>query len=128
MPNSTVVAAVREPSHPTTKALSSLPKSDSTTLIIVKVDNASATDAYTAVAELKSKYNVQALDIVIANAGIAQGFPRVEEANVKDLWEHVRINAGGPLLLFQATLPMLSMASGAPKFITGSSAAWSVGG
>jgi norsolorinic acid ketoreductase len=53
--------------------------------------------------------------------------PSVAEVTVKDLQEHILINAIGPLLLFQAVLPLLEK-SAKPKFVAISSSAGSIGG
>ncbi|GKU13756.1 unnamed protein product [Fusarium langsethiae] len=71
-PSTTVIAAVRDPLHPSSKALLDLPKGLGTKLVIVKLDSAVDTDSDNAVAYLREE-GINSLDIVIANAGIAEG-------------------------------------------------------
>lgn len=52
-PNYTVIAANRNPEHFTSKDLGNLPKALGSSLIIVKVDSASRSDALGAVDELR---------------------------------------------------------------------------
>jgi norsolorinic acid ketoreductase len=127
-PDTIVVAAVRNPSHPTSKTLRELPKASSSSLIIVKIDNASETDAAAAVSELRTAHNLTSIDVVIANAGIATVFPRVEEAQTSDLLEHFRVNAIGGVVLFRAVLPLLKQSQKAAKFIAMSTSAGTIGG
>ena len=129
-PNTTVIAGVRDPSHPTAKALSDLPKGASSSLITVKIDSASPTDAAAAIESLQNKYHIFSLDTVIANAGISatKAFGPVANMKVDDVKEHVNVNAIGPLLLFQATLPLLRKAvHGLGKFVFVSSPIGSIG-
>ena len=127
-PSCTVIAAVRDPKHATALELQSLPKGPSSALVIVKIDSAVEGDAAAAVDSFCSApYSITALDVVIANAGIGKVFPRVAEARTADVKEHHDINVLGPLTLFQATLPLLNHAK-APKFVTMSSLAGTIGG
>ena len=123
-PDSIVVAAVRNLAHPTSKALYDLPKASSSSLVVVKIDSTSETDAADAMASLRSSHDISAFDVVIANAGIAKVFPRVEDAQTSDLLEHFQVNAIGVTILFRAVLPLLQKSHQAAKFIAmGTSAA-----
>ena len=51
----------------------------------------------------------------------------VVDATAEDFHEHVQINVVGPVLLFQAVLPLLGKAV-EPKFVAISSSAGSIGG
>ncbi|KAH7160982.1 hypothetical protein EDB81DRAFT_866591 [Dactylonectria macrodidyma] len=62
-PATTVVVAVRNPEHATSKSLHELPKGEGSLLILAKLDSNITSDA--------GEHGIQALDIVIANAGIA---------------------------------------------------------
>ncbi|EEY16816.1 aflatoxin biosynthesis ketoreductase nor-1 [Verticillium alfalfae VaMs.102] len=116
-PSTTVVAAVRDPSHPTSKALVDLPKGADTKLIIVKLDSAITTDAAKAVAYIRSQ-GITSLDIVIANAGIAQDGTSVLSTSVANTLKHFQVNALGPLTLVQATADLLKASKTvAPKFV-----------
>jgi norsolorinic acid ketoreductase len=94
-------------------------------LIIVKIDSASETDALAAIATLKSDHNITKLDIVIANAGISNYFGKAAVTPAQEMFEHFKINSVAPLLLFQATAPLLKTAA-KPIFITISSGAGSI--
>ncbi|KAK4691480.1 hypothetical protein P7C71_g5527, partial [Lecanoromycetidae sp. Uapishka_2] len=126
-PSHTVIAAVRDPHHPTALALSTLPKGHSSVLITVKLDSAIESDAASAVHTIATAHAITALDIVVANAGISRSWPKVADADLAGLREHFEINVLGPLALFKATLPLLEKAN-APKFVTMSSGAGSIGG
>ncbi|RDW75240.1 hypothetical protein BP6252_06382 [Coleophoma cylindrospora] len=124
-PNTTTIAAVRDPDHPTSQALSALPHGANSKLILVKLDSASPTDAADAITTLQTQHNITSLDVVIANAGIAKVQPLVRELQLADLEEHNHVNVSGPVLLFQATLPLMLKAA-APKFVGISSSAASI--
>ena len=122
-PDNVVIAAVRDPAHHTSKALYDLQKASSSSLIVVKIENTSETDAADAISELQSTQSIPALDIVIANAGIAKVFPRVEDAQPSDLLEHFQVNAIGVVTLFRAVLPLLKKSQEGAKFIAMGTAA-----
>ncbi|CAD6449303.1 d5e9c5fe-a946-4e16-b734-f687950f4079 [Sclerotinia trifoliorum] len=122
-PNHTVIAANRDPNHPSSKALSDLPTAEGSSLIVVKVDATAPTDALEAVKQLESQ-GVDHLDIVIANAGVCYAWPTVSEVKVEDIQGHFVPNVHGFIWLYQATLPLLKK-SKLGKFISiGSSAAY----
>ncbi|KAK7698883.1 hypothetical protein SLS64_012092 [Diaporthe eres] len=126
-PSTTVIAAVRDPSHPTSKALADLPKGTDTQLIVVKLDSAVEADAAAAVAELRER-GVSSLDVVIANAGIGQGGTSVRNTSVANTQKHFNVNAIGPLTLFQATADLLQASkTGSPKFVAVSTVIGSIG-
>jgi len=127
-PNNTVIAAVRDSNSPASKSLQELTKGASSSLIVLKIDSLVEAEAQQAIAELKSAHNITALDVVIANAGIAKLFPTVEEARAEDLLEHYRTNVIGVILLFQAVLPLLRKSAKTPKFVVMGSNAGSIGG
>ena len=102
--------------------LSTLLKGPSSTLIVVKIDNASEPDVAVAIEQLQSAHKITALDIVIANAGMCTELPTVAEVRLASIQEHILVNAFGPLVLFQAVLPLLQKAQN-PKFVAVSSAA-----
>ena len=125
--NNTVIAAVRDPEHPTSKALHGLPRAQSSELIVVKIDSKSERDAKMAVRDLISIHNISAIDVIVANAGIANVLPTVAQAHVPDMLEHFMVNAVAPALLFQAFLPLLRKSQKDPKFVTLSTTAASIG-
>ena len=105
--------------------MNDLPHGKDSKVIIVKTDSASETDALTAVNALKSDYKITKLDVVIANAGISSYFGKAAVTPAEEMLLHFKINTVAPLLLFQATLPLLNNAS-TPKFITITSGAGSI--
>ncbi|GJC77252.1 short chain dehydrogenase gsfK [Colletotrichum liriopes] len=126
-PSTTVIAAVRDPSHPTSKALADLPKGPDTKLIVIKLDSAVETDAAAAVGQLREQ-GITSLDLVIANAGIAQGGTSVRNTSIANTQKHFNINAIGPLALFQATADLLKASkTGSPKFVAVSTIVGSIG-
>jgi norsolorinic acid ketoreductase len=116
-PATTVIAAVRDPSHQFSQRLKDLPKGDNSKLILVKIDSPSQTDALEAVADLHKVHNIDALDVVIANAGISVGGTTIRKTTAANI-QHFNINSVAPVLLFQATADLLKVSkSGNPKFI-----------
>jgi norsolorinic acid ketoreductase len=105
--------------------LKDLPNGKGSKVILVKIDSASETDALEAIEILKSEYGITKLDVVIANAGISNYFGKAIVTPAEEMLLHFKINAIAPLLLFQATFPLLSNAA-TPKFITISSGAGSI--
>ncbi|KAI1469379.1 NAD(P)-binding protein [Daldinia caldariorum] len=124
LPNHTVIAANRDPKHPTSKDMEKLPKGPESKLILVKVEATSDTDAADAVKELQDQ-GIDHLDIVIANSGITFGFTKAVDAKVEDMRRVMEVNVYGVLRLFQATLPLIRKAA-APKFVTIGSGAGSI--
>lgn len=122
-PSHVVIAAVRNPSHPTSQALNNLPKGADTQLIVVKLDANVEKDAYDAVAELQQKHGITHFDIVIANAAVAYIYPTVADLKLEDLKAHMEPNVYGVISLYQATRGLLKKSSREPIFfIMGSSA------
>jgi norsolorinic acid ketoreductase len=134
-PDSVVVAAVRDPLHPTSQCLQGLPKACGTSLIVGRIRSESETDAAVAVEQLRNIHNVTKLDVVVANAGYGgtHALVPVAAASLADMIEHYRINAVGQVVLFGAVLPMLREAAAhrdckqLPKFVSISSSAGSIG-
>lgn len=122
-PSHVIIAAVRNPSHPTAQALYNLPTGLDTQLIVVKIDASIEKDAYDAVAELQQKYGVAHLDIAIANAGVAYIYPTVADVQIEDIKAHMQPNVYGVIALYQATRDLLKKTTREPIFmIMGSSA------
>ncbi|KAK1657557.1 short-chain dehydrogenase [Colletotrichum godetiae] len=117
-PSSTVIAAVRDPSNSSARALQDLPKGEGSKLIIVKIDSSIETDPAEAVSALRRDHDINALDVVIANAGIAHSSGPVIKTSTAAIKDHFAVNTIGPLLLFQATAPLLKASnSGRPVFV-----------
>jgi NAD(P)-dependent dehydrogenase (short-subunit alcohol dehydrogenase family) len=122
-PSHIVIAAVRNPGHPTVQALDKLPKGPDSQLIVVKIDASIEKDAHDAVAELQQKHGISHLDIVIANAGVAYIYPTVADVKISDIKAHMEPNVYGTIILYQATRGLLKKSSREPIFmIMGSSA------
>ncbi|PCD36008.1 hypothetical protein AU210_008563 [Fusarium oxysporum f. sp. radicis-cucumerinum] len=117
-PSHTVIVAVRDPEHATSRALSDLPTGEGSKLIIVKLDSSVSSDAAEAVATLKKEHSITSLDIVIANAGISNDGGRVRETTVENINKHFQVNTLGPVVLFQATADLLQASkTGNPTFV-----------
>ncbi|PQE16229.1 hypothetical protein CJF32_00010740 [Rutstroemia sp. NJR-2017a WRK4] len=115
-PNTTIIAAVRDAQAPTSKELNNLPKGQSSQLILIEIDASNEEAPSLAAKELSTKHNIAHIDILIANAGIADDYSPVAEVPIAKVKKHVEINAYGSLLLFQAFFPLLSKAQ-SPKFV-----------
>ena len=126
-PNHTVIAGLRDPDSTSSKDLENLPHGKDSRVILIKIDSSYPTYAISAVETLKSEHNITKLDIVIANAGIPKYFGKAIETPAQEMIDHFSINTIAPLLLFQATAPLLNAAP-APKFVVLSSGAGSISG
>ena len=92
--------------------------------MLVKLDSKVDTDAAEAIQAVRAA-GVQALDVVIANAGIAPPVAKLDSAPLQDLREAVEVNTVAPLALFQAAVPLLRAAA-APRFLVVSTAVGSI--
>ncbi|KAL2157772.1 hypothetical protein VTH06DRAFT_5040 [Thermothelomyces fergusii] len=126
-PNHTVIAAVRDPSHPTAQALANLDRGPGSALITVPYDAASEQGAADAVAKLRAEHGIAHLDIVVANAAIATAWPLVKDAKRADLLEHYKVNVLGVVSLYQATRDLLQQSPAKPVFVLIGSQAGSLG-
>lgn len=126
-PNTTVIAAVRDPSAASSKSLNSLRKGPSSELIIIALDSSDESGASKAVSELQSKHSISHIDVVIANAGISEDFSPIAKMPLASLKKHVEVNSYGPVTLFQAVLPLLEK-SKQQKFVGVGSPLGSIGG
>jgi NAD(P)-dependent dehydrogenase (short-subunit alcohol dehydrogenase family) len=82
---------------------------------IVKLESVSVSDAHAA-AEVVEQVT-GGLDVVIANAGIANNWQPVTEIDLSSLNDHYQVNAVGPIILFQALYPLLAKRQ-TRKFVT----------
>lgn len=117
-PNYTVIAANRDPGHPSSIALQKLPKGPGSQLIVIQNDASIFENAAVAVADLQTNHGITHIDIVIANAGIANVLPTVANLNIADLREHVNVNLYGVVALFQAVRGLLKNSCREPMFLT----------
>ncbi|KAL2128594.1 hypothetical protein VTI74DRAFT_8961 [Chaetomium olivicolor] len=115
-PSHTVIACVRNVASQSAD-LQSLPKADSSNLVSVKLDCASETDHFAAAQELRSQHGITHIDVVIANAAIADNFGPASTMQIEHLKNHMMVNAYSVLLLFQATHALLRAAKAPPKFV-----------
>ncbi|KAF2705469.1 NAD(P)-binding protein [Pleomassaria siparia CBS 279.74] len=122
-PNHIVIAANRDPSHPTSGALSQIPTGHGSRLIVVKVDASVQSDAADAVKAL-AEQGIHHLDLVIANAGVSYVWPSVKDLDVKDLEGHMVPNVYGVVWLYQATRDLLEKAERPIWATMGSIAGW----
>ena len=125
-PETTVIAAVRDPKSDDAKSLLKLSGGSGSYVTIVKIDSKSETDALAAVKSAESQ-GITSLDVVIANAGIYEiaAFLPVADAKISQLQEHFDVNSLGPVRLFQATRPLLAKSAN-PRFVLISSVMGSI--
>lgn len=122
-PNHTIIAANRDPTHTTSKALNDFPKAEGTSLLVIKIDATVSTDPADAVKQL-AHHGIDHLDIIIANAGISYVYPKVSEVKVEDMQKHTIPNTYGVIWLYQATLPLLKKSKNPVWVSMGSAAAY----
>ncbi|TGJ78880.1 hypothetical protein E0Z10_g9883 [Xylaria hypoxylon] len=93
-----LIATVHNPAHLTAQALLELPSGLGSKLIVVGYDAGIWQSGFNAVKEFEKK-GVDHLDIVVANAGIANSYPHVKDVKPEDIREHVEVNvlSGVPL-------------------------------
>ncbi|TVY78230.1 Norsolorinic acid ketoreductase [Lachnellula suecica] len=115
LPNHTVIAANRNPEHPTSKSLSKLPTADGTKLIVVKLDATIWQDAFDAVKTLEDQ-GIDHFDVVIANAGVCNLWPKVVDVKPEDLIAHVEANTYSVVSLYQAVRPLLQKSEKEPIY------------
>jgi norsolorinic acid ketoreductase len=119
----TVIAGVRDESSESSNDLRKVVAARDSLLIVIKIDSLEHNDPATAVEILKTKYGIQHLDVVIANAGIASLFRRVLDSSPSSIQDHLATNAISPIVLLQATVTLLkNNRSKRPRFIAISSA------
>jgi norsolorinic acid ketoreductase len=126
-PNNTVIAAVRDV-ETSKKQLASVPTGQGSKLIIIKIDSSSQTDPADAVEELKTKYGIESIDVVVSNAGVMPTKAIVPVLKTEADWvrECFEVNTIGPLLLIQAFYPFL-MKTAKPRFLAITSRIGSIG-
>ena len=120
-PGTTIFAGARNPTK--SPALQTL-ASHNPNIHILQLESTSYTDVQSAVETIRKIAG--GLDVVIANAGIAQNWHKVLDVTPASVVEHFNVNALGPLILFQAVYPLL-LARPTRKFITISSLAGAIG-
>lgn len=126
-PSTTVIAAVRD-IEKSTAGLTALPTGAGSKLIVVNIDSQSESDAVKVISELQEKHGITSLDVVIANAGISYSNSPVMKNSPEVFRDHINTNTIGPILLFQATAPLLKVSKNAPVFLAISTIIGSIGG
>ncbi|KAA8642749.1 hypothetical protein EYZ11_007946 [Aspergillus tanneri] len=124
-PNHTVIGSVRDRSAPNAKTLEAFPAAAGSRLLLVSIESTSAEDVTKAVRDIEAA-GVTHLDIVIANAGICPTPTSIATVDVKDVTEAFTINTVGPIILYQALLPLLKKSTGSPKWLSVSTGAASL--
>lgn len=117
-PNTTVVAVVRDPSHPTAASLPELAAAENSKLIVAKL-NSLVEEDFAALPRTLAAQGVTKLDIVVANAGHSSGFKDVLNTTADDLKYDFEVNTVSNLRLFQALWPQVekSTAVGGKKWV-----------
>ncbi|OJJ37892.1 hypothetical protein ASPWEDRAFT_59207 [Aspergillus wentii DTO 134E9] len=116
IPNTTVIATVRDVSAQNASELSSLPKAQNSRLIVAELSLDAPSTVTEAISKVIKQHHMDHIDIVIANAGICNHWGPVSEIEDADMTSHLEVNTLGPLRLFRATAPLLK-ASKHPKFV-----------
>jgi norsolorinic acid ketoreductase len=116
MPNTTVIATVRNASIESTCELSSLPKGLNSQLIITQLSLNESSSAVDAVSRIQRENAVDHIDLVISSAGICNHWGPVQDMDDSDMISHFEVNTLGPLRLFRATASLLKR-SDDPKFV-----------
>ncbi|KAJ5817046.1 hypothetical protein N7447_009279 [Penicillium robsamsonii] len=116
MPNTTVIATVRDVSIESTWELSSLPKGLNSQLIISQLNLNDSSSAAEALSRIQKENVVDHIDVVIANAGICNHWGSIHDMEDSDLMAHFEVNTLGLLRLFRATVPLLKV-SQQPTFV-----------
>lgn len=114
--STTVIACVRSVEK-SQAVFQDLETGTSSRLVVVQLDCASASDPERAVEELQSVHGITHIDVVIANAGIANSRPPASSTQLDQLETHMTVNAYSILLLFQAAKPLLQKSTQQPKFV-----------
>ncbi|GKU08559.1 toxin biosynthesis ketoreductase [Fusarium langsethiae] len=125
--NHFVIAGLRDTKHENSTALQDIPCGPGSKLIVVKIDNASPSDAKDATITLQKEYEIHHIDLVIANAGICEHLVPIKNADVTELNHLLTVNTWSLLHLYQAALPML-LKSSQPKLVYITSVMGSISG
>lgn len=128
-PLTTVIAAVRDVTKESSQSLAQIPMADGSRLILVKMDLSAPSDAAKAIEAIQKDHGIDALDIVIANAGISHSGTSALKTPADVAMEHFSINSLGPIVLLQATAPLLrNSKKNSPKFVAISSIIGTISG
>lgn len=106
-PSTTVAATVRDTNHESAATLKLLPVASASKLVIVPLNSKDSKYSYDSLVHRLSHENVNALDIIIANAGTVANFKGILETDMDDAEQCFEVNTLGPLQLFQTCWPLL---------------------
>ncbi|KUJ17522.1 NAD(P)-binding protein [Mollisia scopiformis] len=121
-PNCTVIGSTRKESA----ELKSLPTATGSKLLLVTIESTSPKDPKNAVKDIEAA-GIHHIDIIIANAGVSPPVHPLETVELETMLSTFKINALGPLALFQASKHLMEKSSN-PKWVSISSAAGSING
>lgn len=122
----TVIAAVRDANNESSKSLLSLATATGSKVIVVSIESTNESSAKAAIESLKTKYGINKIDVVIANAGISKFYGPVKDTPIQEMRDHFEVNTIGVLVLFQAIYALLT-ASPDPIFVAISTGTASIG-
>ncbi|GAA6040950.1 hypothetical protein JCM8097_003204 [Rhodosporidiobolus ruineniae] len=114
-PDTLVFAGARDPSK--ADALNTLAK-EKGNVEVVKLSSTSEEEAAAVAKAIEEKAGK--VDVVFANAGVANSYGPLLSQSPQAFREHFEVNTLGPLILFQQTYPVLAKSS-KPKFLVTSS-------
>jgi NAD(P)-dependent dehydrogenase (short-subunit alcohol dehydrogenase family) len=120
--NVIVFAGVRNPAE--AQVLNELAGRQADKLFVLKLVSADESNNRSAAEEIKRIAG--RLDVVIANAGVMMNPSRVLESSQENMLHHFTVNVLGPMVLIQATYPLLKASTNTPKFIPISSGSGSI--
>lgn len=78
--------------------MSTLERGENSTLITIRIDSRSDTDAKDAVSKLVAEYGIEKLDIVVANAGYGSIYGDVMQVKPGEIRDMVEINTLGDVI------------------------------
>ncbi|RYP10072.1 hypothetical protein DL765_008226 [Monosporascus sp. GIB2] len=119
-----VVGGIRNDSSPGVTELKASSLGAGSKLLLVKLESSSLTDAKSAMEQITAA-GIDHIDIVIANAGLSPPVAPLETVDLEEVASVLKINALGPLALYQASHSLLEKSKNA-KFVSISSAAGSI--
>ncbi|RYP28564.1 hypothetical protein DL767_007170 [Monosporascus sp. MG133] len=119
-----VVGGIRNDDSPGVTELKASFLGTGSKLLLVKLESSSPTDAKSAVEQINAA-GIDHIDIVIANAGLSPPVAPLETVDPEEVASVLKINAIGPMALYQACHSLLEKSKNA-KFVSISSAAGSI--
>ena len=125
-PNTTIIAGVRNLSHPTVKSFEALPTGAGSKVIPVIINSTDDSSAQKAIEVLKTQHGITKIDTVIANAGISNYYGPATVTPISEVRDHFEVNVVGTIVLFQATWPLLKLSPN-PMFVALSTGIASIG-